>query len=195
MALRRVGIFGGVFNPVHFGHLALAKKAISSLHLDILYVIPCSDPPHKPIPAVDARLRFKMTQIAFRDIERVCVSPMEIERVGTSYTIDTIRSVKQLEANSRPVLLIGADNISEIATWKNPKEIFAEADVAAFTRPGFDLDKRVIQGLGDVQLIPMEPQNHSSTEIRDRLKEGLSIVGMVPEAVAVFMNENRFYLR
>jgi nicotinate-nucleotide adenylyltransferase len=189
MAARRIGIFGGVFNPVHFGHIALAKKAISSLNLDLLYVIPCSDPPHKPIPDVNARLRFKMTEIAFRDVEGVCVSPMEVERAGASYTIDTIKSVKQIEGDIRPFLIIGADNISEIAGWKNPEEIFSQADVAAFTRPGFDFIKYPCE----ILLIEMEPQPYSSTEIRNRVKNGYSIAGMMPEAVADFIRAKNLY--
>ena len=189
MTSRRVGIFGGVFNPVHFGHIALANKAISLLNLDLLYVIPCSDPPHKPIPAVNAHLRFKMTKIAFRDVEGVCVSPMEIERAGASYTIDTIKSVKQIEGNIRPFLFIGADNISEIAGWKNPEEIFAQADIVAFTRPGFDF----VMHPCEILMMEMEPQPYSSTEIRNCVKNEYSIAGMVPEAVADFIRAKNLY--
>jgi len=194
MTVRRVGLFGGVFNPVHLGHVALAKKAISSLSLEKLYIVPCSDPAHKHKPTVDAMLRFKMAEIAFKDVERVHVSPMEIERKGTSYTIDTIREVKTLEGGEiRLILIVGADNICEMKEWKNPEEIFAEADVAAFTRPGFDCKNKIVDGLGEVLFIEMEPQPYSSTIIRSRLAGNQSIDGMVPERVACFIKEKNLY--
>ena len=193
MAARRVGIFGGVFNPIHLGHIALAKKAMSALNLDKLYIVPCSDPSHKAVPAVNAMTRFRMAEIAFRDIANVYVSPMEIERKGTSYTIDTLREVIAQEGGVRPIIIIGADNIREIKTWRSPGLIFKEADIVAFTRPGFDYRNSAEVECGKIVFIEMEPQPYSSTEIRSRLSGNQSIKAMVPEGVESYIRENNLY--
>ncbi|MBL8028949.1 MAG: nicotinate (nicotinamide) nucleotide adenylyltransferase [Fibrobacteres bacterium] len=188
MADRRVGIFGGVFNPVHNGHVAIVSHAIHELNLSKLYVVPCSDPPHKPIPSVSALERFRMTDMAFGDTEDVIVSQIEIKRPGRSYTIDTIREIQALEPDARPVLIIGADNIDEIQKWKEPDAIYHESDIAAFTRPGHILhDKRII-------LVEMEPYPISSTEIREKLQAGTPVDKLIPSSVLDYIKLQKLYI-
>ncbi len=182
MAKKKVGIFGGLFNPVHNGHIAVVNGAIEQLTLDKLIVVPCADPPHKKQPTVSAATRYELTVLAFKNINNVEVSKLEIDRQGPSYIIDTIRIVAERE-KTKPFLIIGADNIDEIIKWRNADAIKSEAEIVSFLRPGY-VDK--------VDII-IEPCAISSTEIRARCRMGLSIESMVPEEVAAYIAEHSLY--
>lgn len=179
---KRVGIFGGVFDPVHLGHLKLAETALSALFLSKLYVIPCGIPAHKKPPYFSSDDRLLFLRTAFHSEPRIEVSDMEIKRAGVSYTIDTVEVIGKKEG-VRPFFLIGADNLSEMASWRTPEKIFEQAQVVVMTRPGFDPLDSFPAYRGKILALPMPPMAVSSSEIRNRLKQGESVQEFLPQSI------------
>jgi nicotinate-nucleotide adenylyltransferase len=136
----RVAIFGGTFNPIHLGHLRAAEEAAELLGLERVLFVPSADPPHKEGRAADplapAALRLAWVRLAIEDNPRFAADPLEVERGGRSYSVDTLRALGARLAPERPVFLIGHDAFALIDTWRDPEAIFALAHVAVIVRPG-----------------------------------------------------------
>lgn len=164
----RIGIFGGTFDPPHLGHLIAAQEIHHQLGLDRLLIIPASVPPHKldrdiTSPAV----RLEMTTVAFAGDSRFSVSDMELRREGPSYTVDTLRALREEWPAAELFLAIGADQAAELATWKDPAGIRRLASLAGFAREG----QAVPEGWeGPVVRVPFV--EISSTDIRRRVGAG-----------------------
>ena len=200
---RRIGVMGGTFNPIHIGHLVTAEEAYCQFDLDHVMFIPSSHPPHKVdheiAPAED---RYLMTVIATAPNEHFTVSRIEIERGGPSYTIDTMRQLHELHGtNTHFFFITGADAILEILTWKEPEELADYCDFIAATRPGYSLAK-----FEELHLLEQEkrrlPRVHfmevpalaiSSTDIRQRIREGRPIRYLVPDGVAYYLKKRGLY--
>ena len=119
----RIGIYGGSFSPIHNGHIRALKAFLEQMQLDFVYVIPTYNPPHrKSGKVIDSEHRMKMCELALKDVEGVVVSDIEIKRGGTSYTVDTLRSL--YNENNRLFLLMGTDMMLTLDTWRSPAEIF-----------------------------------------------------------------------
>lgn len=139
--MKRIGIFGGTFDPVHIGHMAAVRDFAGSLELDMVYLVPASVPPHKPDPpAASANDRLRMLQIAAAGEQYLCVKDLEIKRHGLSYTADTIVELKIETGDAELYLALGADVFSEISTWHRPGEVAASVNLVVLTRPGFPID-------------------------------------------------------
>jgi nicotinate-nucleotide adenylyltransferase len=181
------GLLGGTFNPPHNGHLALARAAKEHFRLDDLAVLVAERPGHKQVQ-LDAATRLKLARAAFPD-DRVESDPHE-------RTVDMLRAGHWSEL---PLFLIGADQFADFLTWKEPEEVLALARIGVATRPGFArarLDS-VLQQLSQpdrVELFAIEPVPISSREIRDRVRRGESIDGLVPPAVAGLIESLGLYL-
>jgi nicotinate-nucleotide adenylyltransferase len=201
---RRIGIFGGSFNPIHVGHLSVAQQVGQRLDLDEVVLVPAGSPPHKTraelAPAAD---RLEMSRLAARGLARLSVSDVEARREGPSYTIDT---VTQLRGEMGPEhdywFIIGADTVGELPTWHRAAELLALIAFAVAVRPGcepeFDL---VEQELGPAaaarlrrNLFEIEPCDVSSTDVRDRLASGQDIRGLVRADVAAYIEQHRLYV-
>ena len=197
----RVGIYGGTFSPVHNGHVAAAKAFMEQMWLDILYVIPTGVTPHKVMQGdATARDRLEMCRLAFADVEGVIVSDLEMKREGKSYTVDTLREM--YDPAGRLFFLMGTDMLLTLDRWREPEEIFRlcypvyirrEADAA--------LDDRIVEKITAyhqrfgkmVPRIVAPAIELSSSDVRAAVADGRSLDGMVPPAVARYIEENHLY--
>ncbi len=184
-----IALFGGTFDPVHAGHLIVAAAVYERLGLDAVLFIPSANPPHKHDDVMfSAAERFAMLKIATADDPRFRVSDVELRRNGPSFTIDTIRQVRrELNLTTRPLFLIGWDNLSELASWKDTDAILAEALVVAVARGGCESQPVPAWLAGRVETVPAPAVEVSSSDIRRRIREGLSIRYLVTEPVWKFI--------
>lgn len=205
LRVKRIGVMGGTFDPIHNGHLVTAEEAWRQFGLDQVLFVPSGHPPHKEDrKSLDPEDRYLMAVIATATNPHFKVSRMEIDRPGPSYTIDTVKELHRIYGNNTDVFFItGADAILEILTWKQPEQVLQEATFIAATRPGYDL-KRLEASLPEAEkvrhatnprVLVMEIPTLaiSSTDIRARVKEGRPITYLVPEGVSEFIEKNRFY--
>ncbi len=200
---RRIGIIGGSFDPVHNGHLIIAQDALERLELSEIVFIPAEIPPHKQhLQRAGGAHRLNMLQMAVEGDIRFSVSDMELLRGGVSYTIDTVLDLKAHRSDVEWVLIIGSDSLVELHTWHRIDELLDLCEVASFLRPGESskdaiADKialsephrsRLLDNLVDAHLVDV-----SSSEIRMRVAEGLSIRYLVPPEVEMYIYEHGLY--
>ena len=198
----RIGIYGGTFSPPHNGHIAAAKAFMEQMWLDFLYVIPTATPPHKEMDVpVDAAHRLEMCRLAFSDVEGVYVSDMEMRRGGRSYTVDTLRELTG--EDRRLFLLCGTDMMLTLDEWREPEEIF-KLSYPVYIRREKDalLDKMIVQKIADynqkygkvVRRIVTEPIELSSNLVREKLKNGEDVSGLIPASVEKYIRDNHLYV-
>ena len=186
----RIGILGGTFNPIHNGHLALARAAASKLRLDKIIFIPTYRPPHKNVPLAPARHRHKLVTLAIKGRAKFCASRMEINRKGKSYTIETLQLLrKRFGPKAEMFFIAGADSLKELRSWYKIGKVLKLAHFVIVARPGYSL-KRLPGGL---HRIGMRPVRISSTEIRTLIKAGCSIKRLVPKPVAAYIKRKKLY--
>ncbi|HDP77199.1 MAG TPA: nicotinate (nicotinamide) nucleotide adenylyltransferase [Mesotoga infera] len=176
----RIGIFGGSFDPVHTGHLVVAIRAIEQLELERLYVIPAYMPPHKVSSTTSPfETRMRWLKIVFDGIDEAYVSDYERERGGISYSLFTVRHFSKLHS-CRPFLIVGEDSFVSLDTWFEYETLLDEATIAVYPRNITERDHSF-----DEQVIWLDAPRFdiSSTEIRKRIKEGKSVVGLVPDSI------------
>ena len=199
----KIGILGGTFNPIHIGHLILAQSAVEAHDLAKVLFIPCGIPPHKDasslIPAQD---RMAMVQAAIEGDLRFEASDIEIRRSGISYAVDTVAQLRELYAEAEFFFIIGADTLSELHQWKSIYTLLSLCRFVAFGRPGFDAARLGREGL---HLDPPWPErlidsiatgrqvDVSSSDIRYRVAEGMSIRYWVPREVEMYIAEHGLY--
>jgi nicotinate-nucleotide adenylyltransferase len=190
---QHIGIFGGSFDPVHTGHVLVAQAAIEELQLTRLFLIPAACSPFKtdkqPTPAVH---RLGMLRLAFTGKTNCEVDDLEIQRGGTSYTIDTVRHFAGKFAGAKLFYLIGADNVPTLPQWREAEQLATLAEFVVIPRPGdppVPLPKP-FRGL----YLDGFPFGVSASQIRARAKAGLPLEPLVPVAVAQFITNNRLYL-
>ncbi|MBP7452970.1 MAG: nicotinate-nucleotide adenylyltransferase [Ottowia sp.] len=201
--LRRVGLFGGAFDPPHDAHLALARTAIDALQLDQLLVVPTGDAWHKSRPLSPATDRLAMCQLAFQSVPQVRVDDRELRREGATYTIDTLTELRAGSPGAELFLLIGADQAAAFHSWRQAQDIVriaivtiaGRADSAGAAMP-FDSDNP-LPGLhvpaGRVRLLSLPLQSHSATDVRRRVAAGLRIDHLVAPAVAGYIAHHHLY--
>ena len=187
----RIGILGGTFNPVHNGHLAVASEAMKHLHLDKVVFIPAYIPPHKDaagiIPAAD---RYRMLQLVTEKKMNYEVCRYEIDKGEISYTVDTLRHLKEeYPKDTDFIFLIGADTLEALDTWKDIDELFHLCRFVAFNRPGYKNDNRYPK----FERVVMQPQDASSSKIRKRIKESKPVSGLVPKRIEEYIIEKNLY--
>jgi len=140
--LIKIGLMGGTFNPIHIGHLVMAEEIRKGFGLDKVLFIPTGNPPHKLIEGqVSSKDRYIMTLLATASNEYFEVSDIETKRIGTSYTVDTIKELKEIYQMAEFYFITGADAILEIETWKNTKELLDSCKFIAATRPGYNMNQ------------------------------------------------------
>ena len=218
--LQKIGILGGTFNPVHYGHLAAAEEVRDRLKLDRVLFIPSNFPPHKQDESVPSALqRMEMVRLATSGNAHFEPSDIEIKRGGTSYTIDTIKALQLAYPGAELYFITGLDTFLEIQTWHEWAQLLTLCRFVVLSRPGYrfaDLMKidfvksaeKELAGLdrGDLlhgvirspafticlEMIPL--YDISSTDIRKRVKEGLSIKYLLPETVEIYIIKKRLYV-
>ena len=191
----KLGIYGGSFDPVHLGHLLVAQAAVEELGLDKFFFVPAAQSPFKPDtkPAPDA-VRLQLLRLALAGKSNCEIDTQEIQRGGTSYTIETLRAYAQKFPGAELFYLIGADNATKLNTWREAAELAALAEFVAVPRParssGFSRSGPPEGGTPNFpppfrgRLLKGFPFGVSSSEIRARVKQGLPVEHLVPPAVA-----------
>ena len=191
----RVGLFGGAFDPIHNGHLAIARRSVEQFGLSRVLLIPTGTPPETEEKDVSCREdRFAMAAAAAAGEPNVSVSRVEIDRPGPSYTIDTLRAIKD-DCPEGICFIVGADRLSQIASWKEPAAILALAPIIVAPR-GDVPDARFDSAPFDeasVFLLDMPKVDISSTFVRRRVLEGEPISEWVPTEVADYIEEHGLY--
>jgi nicotinate-nucleotide adenylyltransferase len=183
----RVGILGGTFDPPHVGHLLIAADALDALELDRIVYVPTGVQPLKRDEVVAAPGdRLEMTRLLAGDDGRLGVDPIEVERPGLSFTVDTLREMARRAPGDERVLLMGADVAWTVPRWREPEAVRALAEVVVLRRGG----EPAPEGF---RLIPSRRVEVSSTEIRTRVRAGRSIRGFVPDAVRAFIERTGLY--
>lgn len=198
-----IGVFGGTFNPVHMGHLVLAQDALERLELSQVLFIPSHISPHKsPSAVLPVRHRAAMLELAIQDDVRFAVCDVELQRGGVSYSVDTLREIRALYPGAAIHFIIGSDSLLELHLWKDVYELLGMCTVVAMARPGADpsalrpdrlkLDppwpERLLANVVGAHAIDI-----SSSDIRRRVAEGLSIRYLVPASVEMYIQEHRLY--
>jgi nicotinate-nucleotide adenylyltransferase len=195
----RVGVYGGVFNPPHHGHLVAAQEAYVQLDLDIVLWIPARVAPHREVEAdPGAERRFEMTELAIAGDERFRMSRMELEREGPSYTVDTLRQLHEREPEDELFLILGGDQALALPDWHEPEEVLALANLAVFERGSSNRNAIAIKvsrmrGAERVRFLEMPRIDISSTLVRRRAATGKPIRYLVPDKVANFIGAQSLY--
>ena len=197
----RLGLYGGSFDPVHLGHLILAEQCREQCALDEVWFLPAASPPHKAHRELTpGKARVEMLEFATAGHPEFVVNRMELQRGGTTYTVDTLQQLHDEDASRELFFLIGADSLSDLATWREPERIAELATVVAVNRgdrPLPQLDTLQAQ-LGEkiasrVALVSMPGIDLSATDIRRRVRDGKSIRYLVPRAVEIYIAEHGLY--
>ncbi|GMR14106.1 MAG: nicotinate-nucleotide adenylyltransferase [Gemmatimonadota bacterium] len=189
-----VGILGGTFDPPHNGHLRVAQDVRQGLGLDRVLLMPVRVPPHKRADRVTpVALRMEMVRAAVADAPGLDVSAIEVEREGPSYTVDTLRQMRNERPDVDLTLIVGADQWAEMADWKEPEEIPELADLAVMNRG----DRLPVEPDWDLALewtaVSVTPVDVSSTEIRRMVAEGLPVGDFVPAEVLRIIEREKLY--
>jgi len=191
--MKRIGIFGGTFDPPHKGHIAIAEQAKRQLGLDCVWFIPAYIPPHKHQHSpTSAQHRLKMIKLAISGRKKFKISAIELKRRGISYTIDTLKVFKQQFPEAELVLIIGADNLSQFNAWKSPRTILQLASLAVYKRKGFNPSLK--DSAIDFILLKGRMLRVSSTEIRNRIEKGLPIRALVPNPIVLYIKRHSLYI-
>jgi nicotinate-nucleotide adenylyltransferase len=189
--MRRLGLFGGTFDPPHVAHLVVAERAREQLRLERVVFMPTGTPPHKRHRAVaPARHRLQMTRLAVRGNPAFTVSALETRRRGNSYTVDTLRVLSAEHPDARLYLIIGQDSLDEFATWHEPDAIRSMATLVVAPRPGGAAPRRRGRGVIHLEAPALAV---SSSGIRAALRRGCSVRYLIPERVAAYVARHRLY--
>lgn len=197
---KRIGIFGGTFNPIHFGHLVTAEAVREQYNLDYIIFVPCANPPHKTSGVVDAKHRYAMTSLAILENPYFLISDIELKREGYSYTVDTIKAFREIYGKETEFFFIaGTDTIHELPTWKYIWELLELCNFVGATRPdGSAIIDSVIEFFGElgkkrIHRLDTPELEISSTDLRLRLKEHRSVRYMMPRSVIQYIIDNNIY--
>jgi nicotinate-nucleotide adenylyltransferase len=195
----RTGLLGGTFNPPHLGHLVCGQEAYLQLGLDRVLVVPAHVPPHKEVddePGVEHRL--ELCRLAIAGDDRFAICELEVNRSGTSFTVDTLEELHSQMPDSELFLIVGADVAVGFSGWKGPSRILSLAHVAVAQRPGTDHAEvqnalEPLSGGGRVRFFDMPEIGISSTMLRDRVRAGQSTRYLMPERVRHYIDQHGLY--
>jgi len=200
-SVKRIGVLGGTFDPIHYGHLVIAEDARAYLHLEKVLFVPARQPPHKPRNSYSAfQHRVRMTELAIANNPHFVLSLIEAQRPGPSYTVDTLRQLRaELGPNVELYFVIGMDSLASILTWYKPAELLGLCRIVVAERAGYHVDLAALEaalpGLRDkLELIDTPELSISSTDLQQRVQRGLSIRYQVPPEVERYIYEHRLYL-
>ena len=216
MSERRIGVYGGTFDPIHNGHLEVARAVVRNFNLDELLIVPAHRPPHKNSRSIsDAYHRYTMAVLATLDDARLKVSTIELEAPDRPYTFETMQRLrKAFGSQAKLFFVMGADSFEEINLWREPARILDSANIIAMTRPGHTvsiahLPARFAANLldlrgsrvetaarpvaGDVYLTDVVNVDISATEIRRRVRDGEPFDDEVPPRVADYIRKYALY--
>jgi nicotinate-nucleotide adenylyltransferase len=199
------GILGGTFDPVHLGHLHIASQVVQLLGLQQLQFMPCAQPVHRDLPHASNEQRCRMIELALRGCETMRLNRLELERDGPSYSVDSLREMRQ-QTSSGLLLVLGADAFNGFGSWKAPSEILSLAHLVVCGRPGFSIDTTLFaehqvgsalellkRDAGAILPLPIEAMDCSSSLVRAELLRGNTPRQYLPAAVADYIDEHNLY--
>lgn len=188
-----IGIMGGTFDPIHHGHLVAASEAMQVFNLDQVVFVPTQMQPFKAGRKVtSAEHRYLMTVIATASNNRFTVSRVDIDRGGTTYTIDTLNDIHRMRPDADLFFITGADALSKIVSWKDSEKLFEMAHFIGVTRPGHALDASGLPSHA-VSLLEVPAMAISSTDCRMRVREGKPVWYLVPDGVVQYITKYGLY--
>lgn len=200
--LSRIGVMGGTFDPVHYGHLVAAEVSRAEFCLDKVIFMPAGRPPHKQLRRIaDPEQRYLMTILAVSSNPNFEVSRLEVDKDEITYTFDTVMDLRRIYGeDTRIYFITGADAVLELLTWYRIQELLGICGFIAVTRPGFDkrdLEQKIREITskynGEIICIEVPLLAISSTDIRERCRDGKTIKYLLPEAVEKYIMENELY--
>jgi nicotinate-nucleotide adenylyltransferase len=211
----KTGILGGTFNPIHLAHLGIAEESLQALKLDRVVFIPAAKPPHKDVAEeVSFVHRLAMVEAAIKDNPAFEASDLEVRRRGKSFSVDTLNILKQQDPDGERFFIIGQDSYRDIASWKDFRKLFSLSHLVVITRPGVAINDPLAplpvamhgEFCYDDQAEKLRHQSGnyvfflketcldiSSSQIRERLSKGQSVKGMIPPAVATYIESHGLY--
>lgn len=198
---KKVGIMGGTFDPIHYGHLILAQNALDTFSLDEILFVPSGTPWLKESTKVLSKnKRVSMTGMAIEDNPDFALSTIEIDREGNSYSYETVEELKRMQPKTDFYFIMGADSLLEIERWKYPDRLMTECTLLVAVRDDCDregLEKQIIyltdKYQADIKILPANRIDISSTKIRRMIREGKSVRYMLPDQVIRFIQKNHLY--
>ena len=199
--MKKIGIMGGTFNPIHVGHMMLAEWAVEELKLEEVWVVPTGIPYMKAengiLPGTE---RLHMAELAANGNEKLRCLDVEIKRKGYTYTYETLELLKKQNPDTEFFFLVGADCLFSLESWKYPEKILSNCTLVAAVRNDVTMEKMekkrkelLDQFGGSIILMPFVRMSVSSTEIRERIRKGKSVRYMVPDEVLSYIEEKGFY--
>lgn len=199
--MKKIGIMGGTFNPIHMGHLIIAEKAREQSGLNKILFVPSGLPYMKDCRQVlPGKIRTRMTELAIQNNPFFAVSTIEVDREGRTYTYETLETLRGQNPDTEYYFILGADSLWNIETWKYPERIFAACHILAAVRDEKSLEDMEKQSLylkktyhADIELLRTGHMEISSSAIRNLCKEEKSIRYLVPEAVYDYIIQNKLY--
>ena len=190
--MKRTGIMGGTFDPPHNAHIAIAEKALGEIPLDAVLFMPTPDPPLKPAAQVTRYDdRVEMVRLAIEGRKGLELSRLEEVRTGPSYTVELLRHFRSV-AGGEPYLILGADSVCDLPRWREPEKILELATLVVFPRTGYS-SRLAVKGDASVVLFESPVIDLSSTELRERIRGGAAVRGLLPDAVAEFVLDKGLY--
>jgi nicotinate-nucleotide adenylyltransferase len=198
----RIGVYGGSFDPVHFGHLVPVEEARRNLALDEIFFVPAFQPPHKPSgSSASSHHRFAMLALAIEAYPAFRLSDFEVARGGTTYTIETLRHLRAARPDVEFFLVLGSDSLAQITSWRSWQELLDEFKVAVVEREGFspgalarELPQAISGRLGEtVFFAGNQPVTISSTWLRRAIPAGEDLSGSLPASVAAYLRKHALY--
>ena len=189
----RVGVMGGTFDPIHNGHLVAASEVADAFELDEVVFVPTGEPWHKK-PVMSAEHRYLMTVIATAANPRFTVSRADIDRPGTTYTIDTLTQLQHERPDADLFFISGADAIAQILAWKDIEKLWGMATFIGVTRPGHNLVLPEVEG-ASISLLEVPALAISSTDVRDRITANKPVWYLVPDGVVQYIAKHKLYRR
>lgn len=200
MSQKRIGIFGGTFDPIHIGHLILAEEAWFQLKLDMVYLVPAGDPPHKQERKVTpVALRLGMCELAIADNPHIAISRVDADRPGPHYTVDMVRLLRQEWGNEVSLfLLMGMDSLRDLPSWRQPQWLIENCKLVALSRHDVTLDWEKLEAelpgvRQQVIILDMPEIEIASNTIQRRVRSGQPIRYQVPDAVRHFIEAHNLY--
>jgi len=217
----KLGIFGGTFNPIHYGHLIVAEEVRKRLRLDGIIFVPSGNPPLKDTELVEARHRYKMVKLAVSQNKAFIVSGIEYKKKGKSYTVNTLEKLRRVYRGARLYFIAGIDAFIDIPNWWQPEKLVGLTDFIVVSRPAFKftdlasspylkISRNTLKKLDDGKLntyktklksgreiimMRVEPVEVSATGIRKRIRQGKNIKNLLPEEVESYIITHKIYKR
>lgn len=194
-----LAIYGGTFDPIHRGHIEVAKISLEYLKINKILFVPAGNPYLKSNirKVTNAQIRLEMIKLALKDENepKFLVSDIEIKKTGPSYTLDTVIEFKK--KNIKPIVVLGIDSVLSMAEWENPEALIKESKILAITRPGFNTAKfknLKIKGIQEaVEILKVDTPNITSSDIRNRIKLDIDIKNMLSPSVEKFIRNKHVY--